>query len=85
MTNAAYGAYRRQIVAKAWTEKKVKALGFSCDIETAAQIVGISRTTAYRMVKRGDFPAKVNRLGRIYRVSVPSLIAYLNGDQQGSA
>jgi hypothetical protein len=84
MTNAVYGSYRRKVVAKAWTEKKIKALGMMCDIETASQIIGISRTTAYRMARAGTFPAQIHRLGRVYRVSVASLLVYLNGPDEES-
>jgi hypothetical protein len=60
-----------------WTEETVQSLGMTTDIETAAQILGIGRTTAYALAKAGTFPARVIRVGRCYKVSVPALLILL--------
>ncbi|WP_280422562.1 helix-turn-helix transcriptional regulator [Nocardia carnea] len=38
------------------------------DLHTAADVLGIGRSTAYKLASAGDFPAKVIRAGRRYRV-----------------
>ena len=43
------------------------------DIATAAEVLGIGRTTAYRLALQGDFPCKVIRVGRRYRVVTADL------------
>ena len=60
-----------------WTIDDVRALGLPCDVPTAAQLLGISRSLSYRMVQDGTFPVRVLRLCRSVRVSVPDLLAYL--------
>lgn len=49
-------------------------------IDQAAQIVGISRGTAYHLASIGEFPVRVLRLGRKMLVSRAELDAYLKGD-----
>jgi excisionase family DNA binding protein len=44
------------------------------DVETAASILGIGRTLAYQLAKSNEFPCRVIRLGRLYRVSTADLI-----------
>ncbi len=44
------------------------------DLETAARLLGISRTKAYELARDDAFPCKVLRIGkRQYRVVVSSL------------
>jgi hypothetical protein len=65
-----------------WTMDKVKALGMTTDLETAATILGIGRTLAFELAKTNQFPIRILRLGRRTRISVPELIAYLTGDEK---
>ncbi len=44
------------------------------DIETAARILGCGRTLAYDLVKRGEFPCRVLRLGKRYLVPTAGLL-----------
>ncbi|MEU8803199.1 helix-turn-helix domain-containing protein [Spirillospora sp. NPDC048819] len=37
-------------------------------IMTAARALGLSRTYAYELAKRGDFPCRIIRIGTTYRV-----------------
>jgi predicted DNA-binding transcriptional regulator AlpA len=37
-------------------------------IVTAAHALGLSRTYAYELAKRGDFPCRIIRVGTAYRV-----------------
>ncbi|MCM4083929.1 helix-turn-helix transcriptional regulator [Paractinoplanes hotanensis] len=47
------------------------------DIETAASVLGIGRTTAYTLARAGDFPTPVIRVGRRYVVAVEGLLTVL--------
>jgi excisionase family DNA binding protein len=50
---------------------------------TAAELLGVSRATAYRMAQDGSWPTKLLRLGRLYRVPTQGpdgLLAVLNLD-----
>jgi hypothetical protein len=63
--------------APAWTVQAVQALGVTCDVETAGAILGIGRTKAYELAKRGEFPTKIIRVGRRYVVPTPALLNLL--------
>jgi len=45
---------------------------------TAARILGIGRTKAYELARRGEFPCPVIRVGDLYRVSTPDLLRLLD-------
>ncbi|TDB86296.1 helix-turn-helix domain-containing protein [Actinomadura sp. 7K534] len=42
-------------------------------IMTAARALGLSRTYAYELAKRGDFPCRIIRIGTNYRVPTAEL------------
>lgn len=44
---------------------------------TAARILGIGRTKAYELARRGEFPCLVIRVGDLYRVSTADLLRLL--------
>ncbi len=58
-----------------WTEERVRALGLHTDVATAASILGIGRSTAYELIRRGEFPVPVRRVGTRLRVPVAPLVA----------
>jgi hypothetical protein len=60
-----------------WTADDVRALGLVTSLETAGQILGIGRSTAYAMASNDDFPVRVMRVGRCYRVAVPDILGHL--------
>lgn len=60
-----------------WTVERIKSLGVMTNVETAAQILGIGRTVAYRLAKDGQFPVQVLRIGHSYRVPVLRLLELL--------
>jgi hypothetical protein len=62
---------------KVWTLDAVQQLGMTCDVPTAGEILGISRSLSYRMIQDGTFPVRALRLCRSVRVSVPDLLTYL--------
>lgn len=47
------------------------------DIVTAARALGLSRTYAYELAKRGEFPCKVIRVGTSYCVPTAHLLSLL--------
>ncbi|GAB3544360.1 helix-turn-helix domain-containing protein [Arthrobacter tumbae] len=63
------------------TSEEVLALPPSMDLEAACKALGISRVTGYRLVKAGEFPCPVVRLGRVIRVPKPGLLRVLGLDQ----
>lgn len=62
----------------AWTAEQVRRLGTTTDVVTAGQILGLSRTTAYRLARLGQFPVPMLRAGAQYRVPVAGLLAALH-------
>lgn len=64
-----------------WTEAEVRQLGLHTDLPTAAQILGLGRSTAYDMVRQGDFPVPVLRLRNRIRVPVEPILNLLAGHQ----
>lgn len=50
-------------------------------VPEAGQVLGISKSKAYQLAQRGEFPVRVLKLGRQRRVSISQLEAYLNGEE----
>lgn len=48
----------------------------------AGQALGVGRTRTFAMVRRGEWPTRVLRLGRQYRVPTADLLALLGADQE---
>jgi predicted site-specific integrase-resolvase len=65
------------VTKRVWTVDEVRRLGMATDVETAASILRIGRTTAYKLVGEGDFPVPVLRVGKRYVVAVENLLAIL--------
>jgi len=63
-----------------WTVERVRQLGMTTDVETAAAVMGIGRTLAYDLVRTGDFPVRLLRLGRRVVVPVPDLLKLLGAE-----
>lgn len=47
----------------------------------AAGVIGVSRSTAYSLVRRDEFPVPVIRAGKHLRVSVAALLDFARGDR----
>lgn len=62
-----------------WSREEIEALGTTCPLMTAADILSISKNTAYEYAKAGTFPVKVLRLGNRCRVVVEELVNLLYG------
>lgn len=52
------------------------------DISVAAAAFGLSRSYAYELVARGEFPARVLRVGSRYRVTTESIIRVLSDEMR---
>lgn len=57
------------------------ALPAAVDVVTAGRALGISRTTAYDLAKRGEFPVPLLRLGVQYRARRVDLLELLGVEQ----
>jgi excisionase family DNA binding protein len=65
------------MVRTVWSVADIRGLGASTDLVTAASVLGIGRTTAYAMARRGVFPVPVCRVGRRYRVPLAPILRLL--------
>jgi hypothetical protein len=66
-------------VVTAPTLREIRSWAPTCDPANAALALGISRSTAYEVLRRGDFPARAIRVGGRWRVITASLIDVLEG------
>lgn len=55
----------------------VRRLPVVVDLPTAARLLGIGRTSAYELVRTGQWPTPVIRVGRLIRVPTAPLLAAL--------
>lgn len=62
------------------TLSELRLLPATVNVSTAADAFGISRSHAYELVARGEFPAKIIRVGRRYRVITASIIRTLSDE-----
>lgn len=58
-------------------QAEIDALGVSCDLRTAAKALGVSKSTAYALAQKGEFPVRVVRIGSRYVVPTADLRALL--------
>jgi excisionase family DNA binding protein len=69
------GANRRTRTAAALGD--LAALPPVLDVESAARLLGIGRTTAYRLAEANALPVPVVRIGRVLRIPTVPLLAVL--------
>jgi helix-turn-helix protein len=67
------------------TLAQVRKLPATCNVEVAAQALGISRASAYAAIASGDFPVAVIRVNRRMKVITHSLVAVLEGTADRAA
>ena len=53
------------------------------DVPTAAAMLGIGRTFAYQLVRTGQWPTPVLRVGRLIKVPTGPLLDLLGSGQNG--
>lgn len=61
----------------ALTIAKLREMPPTVDLMTAAQALGLGRTKAYELAKRGEFPCRVIRVGDTYRIPTAGLLRLL--------
>lgn len=66
----------------AWSRERLGDLGVTTDLMTAARMLGIGRTTAYKLARTGTFPVPAVRVGRSYRIPVARVIELLGLDKE---
>lgn len=59
------------------TRAELLALPVTVDVPTAARALGLGRSTAYELARRGEFPCRVLRVGSSYRVPTADLMRIL--------
>lgn len=59
------------------TRAELLQLPASIDLETGARALGVGRTKAHMLVRQGEWPTRVLRLGRSYRVVTADVLALL--------
>jgi len=59
------------------TPAQIRDLPAVVDLPTAGRALGIGRTTAYELARTGQFPCRILRIGRSYRVPVAGLAEVL--------
>ncbi|SCL19822.1 hypothetical protein [Micromonospora inyonensis] len=64
-----------------WTAERIRALGAATTLPTAAAVLGISRSQAYRLAATETFPAPLIRAGTRIIVPVAGLLRVLLLDQ----
>ncbi len=69
----------------AWSRDRLGELGVTTDLMTAARMLGIGRTTAYKLARTGTFPVPAVRIGRNYRVPVARVVELLGLDKEPHA
>jgi excisionase family DNA binding protein len=57
--------------------ERVGLFGATVGVEEAAGLLGIGRTLAYRLARRGELPVPVIRIGRVLRIPTAPLRALL--------
>ncbi|MFI0487079.1 DNA-binding protein [Actinomadura sp. 9N215] len=59
------------------TAAEIRSLPATIDLVTAGRVFGVGRTKAYQLARTGQFPCRVLRVGRNYRVPTAELLTVL--------
>ncbi|KIE25570.1 hypothetical protein LK08_19010 [Streptomyces sp. MUSC 125] len=59
------------------TRAELLALPAAVDLDTGNRALGLGRSKGYELAKRGQYPCKVLRLGKAYRVVTADLLSLL--------
>jgi len=70
-------AHSRAVAPASDQPVDLKSLPPTLDLVTAARLLGIGRTVAYKLVHEGQWPTPVVRVGRIIRVPTAPLLVLL--------
>jgi predicted DNA-binding transcriptional regulator AlpA len=70
----------------AMTRDELHSLPAVVDLKTAAHVLGIGRTAAYELVRTGQWPTPVLRVGRLIKVPTAPLLELVGvADHEGPA
>ncbi len=78
------GAARADSGGRTLSIDQVRRLPAVVDLVTAARALGIGRTTAYAMVRRGEFPVTVFKTGATFKVPTAPLLVLLQLDRNSA-
>jgi len=67
----------RHTKTRGLSAEEVRNLPVTIDLLTASRALGIGRTKAYQLARTGQFPCRVWRVGRSYRVRTTDLQTFL--------
>ncbi len=73
---------RKAVERQGMSMEELLELPISVDMLTAFRAVGIGRTSGYELVRTGQFPTRVLRLGNTYRVPREELLRLLGIDRR---
>lgn len=62
---------------KGMSREELLALPAAVDLDTGNRALGLGRSKGYELAKRGEYPCKVLRLGKAYRVVTADLLNLL--------
>ncbi|WP_405769627.1 hypothetical protein [Streptomyces sp. NBC_01538] len=62
---------------KGMTRAELLTLPAAVDLDTGNRALGLGRSKGYELAKRGQYPCKVLRLGKAYRVVTADLLNLL--------
>jgi hypothetical protein len=63
--------------AKGMSREELLELPAAVDLDTGNRALGLGRSKGYELAKRGQYPCKVLRLGKAYRVVTADLLNLL--------
>lgn len=61
------------------TRDELAALPALLDVPTAAKVLGIGRSLAYDLVRRGEWPTQVLHVGKLIKIPTQPLIRLVDG------
>ncbi|MBA2416618.1 MAG: DNA-binding protein [Geodermatophilaceae bacterium] len=64
-------------MAAALTREEVLVLPAVIDVVTAGRALGLGRALTHELVRRGEFPVPVLRVGHVYRVPTAGVLKLL--------
>jgi hypothetical protein len=67
----------QKVADRQMTQRELESLPSAFDLLVACRAYGIGKTLGYELAKRGEFPCRVLRLGRTYRVTRADLLRSL--------
>jgi predicted DNA-binding transcriptional regulator AlpA len=80
------GKLKGMLAMTAMTRDELLSLPAVVDLKTAAHVLGIGRTAAYELVRTGQWPTPVLRVGRLIKVPTAPLLELVGvADQEGPA